>query len=100
MVCRFLPPLLLGHLPCSQVLFTLFCLQVKVLKGLDESLARFYVGSIVMALEYLHDHNIGLPIDEEWLARFWVVVVLLCCLPAQCLRVCSVPRPQAGECVH
>jgi serine/threonine protein kinase len=52
---------LLGHLPCSQVLFTLFCLQVKVLKGLDESLARFYVGSIVMALEYLHDHNIGLP---------------------------------------
>ena len=30
-----------------------------MLKGLDESLARFYVGSIVLALEYLHAHNIG-----------------------------------------
>lgn len=30
-----------------------------MLKGLDESLARFYVGSIVMALEYLHEHSIG-----------------------------------------
>ncbi len=36
-------------------------MQVKVLKGLDESLARFYVGSIVLALEYLHAHNIGGP---------------------------------------
>lgn len=36
--------------------------QIKVLKGLDESLARFYVGSIVLALEYLHDHNIGQPL--------------------------------------
>ncbi|EFN51455.1 hypothetical protein CHLNCDRAFT_49225 [Chlorella variabilis] len=35
-----------------------FAPQVKVLKGLDEALARFYVGSIVLALEYLHDHNI------------------------------------------
>ncbi|PSC70618.1 cyclic nucleotide dependent kinase [Micractinium conductrix] len=35
-----------------------FAPQVKVLKGLDESLARFYVGSIVMALEYLHEHSI------------------------------------------
>ena len=34
-------------------------LQVKVLKGLDEALARFYVGSLVLALEYLHNHNIG-----------------------------------------
>lgn len=30
-----------------------------MLKGLDEGLARFYVGSIVLALEYLHAHNIG-----------------------------------------
>lgn len=35
-----------------------FAPQVKVLKGLDEGLARFYVGSIVLALEYLHAHNI------------------------------------------
>lgn len=33
--------------------------QIKVLRGLDESLARFYVGSIVLALEYLHEHSIG-----------------------------------------
>lgn len=35
-----------------------FAPQVKVLKGLNESLARFYVGSIVLALEYLHEHSI------------------------------------------
>ncbi|KAL4446356.1 hypothetical protein ABPG77_003163 [Micractinium sp. CCAP 211/92] len=35
-----------------------FAPQVKVLRGLDESLARFYVGSIVLALEYLHAHSI------------------------------------------
>eukprot|EP00887_Chlorella_sp_A99_P002633 scaffold6.g2633.t1 len=32
--------------------------QVKVLKGLDEGLARFYAASIVLSLEYLHEHNI------------------------------------------
>ncbi len=33
--------------------------QVKVLKGMEEDLAKFYIASIVLALEYLHDHNIG-----------------------------------------
>lgn len=32
--------------------------QVKVLKGLDNSVARFYVASLVLALDYLHQHNI------------------------------------------
>lgn len=36
--------------------------QVKVLKGMEEDLARFYVASIVLALEYLHDHNIGVSL--------------------------------------
>ena len=29
-----------------------------MLKGMDESLARFYIASIVLALEYLHDNSI------------------------------------------
>ena len=33
--------------------------QVKILKGMEEELARFYVASITLALEYLHEHNIG-----------------------------------------
>lgn len=32
--------------------------QVKMLKGMDEKLAQFYIGSIVLALEYLHDNDI------------------------------------------
>ena len=29
-----------------------------MLKGMDENLAKFYIGSIVLALEYLHHNNI------------------------------------------
>ena len=29
-----------------------------MLKGMEEQLARFYIGSIVLALEYLHDNSI------------------------------------------
>ena len=36
----------------------LFHVQVKMLKGMDEQLACFYIGSIVLALEYLHDNSI------------------------------------------
>ena len=32
--------------------------QVKMLKGMDEGLAKFYIASIVLALEYLHHNNI------------------------------------------
>ena len=32
--------------------------QVKMLKGMDENLAKFYIGSIVLALEYLHENGI------------------------------------------
>ncbi len=32
--------------------------QVKMLKGMDENLAKFYIASIVLALEYLHHNNI------------------------------------------
>lgn len=35
-----------------------FGAKVKMLKGLDEPVARFYVASLVLALEYLHQHNI------------------------------------------
>jgi serine/threonine protein kinase len=33
-------------------------LQVKMWQGMDESMAKFYVASIVLALEYLHDNSI------------------------------------------
>ena len=29
-----------------------------MLKGMDENLAKFYIGSIVLALEYLHENGI------------------------------------------
>ena len=29
-----------------------------MLKGMDENLAKFYIGSIVLAFEYLHHNNI------------------------------------------
>lgn len=45
---------------CGSFIAALAAEQIKVLKGLDESLARFYVGSIVLALEYLHEHSIGM----------------------------------------
>lgn len=32
--------------------------KLKMLKGMDENLAKFYIGSIVLALEYLHHNNI------------------------------------------
>lgn len=35
-----------------------FAPRVKVLQGLSENVAKFYIGSIVLAVEYLHDHNI------------------------------------------
>ena len=52
-----------------------------MLKGLDEALARFYVGSIVLALEYLHDHHIG--------ARAWRRFLLA---PAACATKPGGPR--------
>ena len=33
-------------------------MQVKMLKGMEENLARFYIASIVLALDYLHAHAI------------------------------------------
>lgn len=32
--------------------------KVKMLQGMPENLARFYIASLVLALEYLHEHNI------------------------------------------
>jgi cGMP-dependent protein kinase 2 len=32
--------------------------KVKMLQGMNEGLAKFYIASIVLALEYLHDNNI------------------------------------------
>lgn len=54
---RFTP--VSGHptrVPPSQV----GCLapQVKMLQGMGEDLAKFYVASVLLALEYLHNNNI------------------------------------------
>lgn len=32
--------------------------KVKMWQGMDEELAKFYVGSVILALEYLHDNNL------------------------------------------
>lgn len=32
--------------------------KVKMLQGMSEDLAKFYISSIVLALEYLHQNNI------------------------------------------
>lgn len=32
--------------------------KMKMWQGMEESLAKFYVASIVLALEYLHDQNL------------------------------------------
>lgn len=37
---------------------SLFSSKVKMWKGMDESLAKFYIGSITLALEYIHNHNL------------------------------------------
>ena len=41
-----------------QLVSGMFLLQQKMLKGVDEKLARFYIASLVLALEYLHDNAI------------------------------------------
>jgi cGMP-dependent protein kinase 2 len=33
-------------------------LQVKMLKGMEEPLAKYYIASLVLALEYLHEAGI------------------------------------------
>jgi cGMP-dependent protein kinase 2 len=38
--------------------FSAVYVQVKMWQGMDESMAKFYVASIVLALEYLHDNSI------------------------------------------
>lgn len=44
----------------AELVSTMFIsvLQTKMLKGMDEGLARYYIASIVLALEYLHENNI------------------------------------------
>lgn len=37
---------------------TVLCTQVKMWQGMEESMAKFYVASIVLALEYLHGAGI------------------------------------------
>lgn len=35
-----------------------FAPKIKMLQGMGEQLAKFYIASIVLALEYLHNNNI------------------------------------------
>ncbi len=42
----------------AMIAVCIWVVQVKMLKGMDEQLARFYISSIVLALEYLHDNSI------------------------------------------
>lgn len=44
------------HASCS--IKPVMALQVKMWQGMEESMAKFYVASIVMALEYLHMNGI------------------------------------------
>lgn len=52
------------HLPSLMLFMLCLCLlcfeepQVKMWQGMDEGMAKFYVASIVLALEYLHDNGI------------------------------------------
>ena len=57
--CVMIPRVLLVILQAgAQESLLLLSTQVKMLKGMDEKLAQFYIGSIVLALEYLHDNDI------------------------------------------
>lgn len=44
-------------------------LLLQCMQGMEESLAKYYVASIVLALEYLHDQNLvsTLLFNEGWL---------------------------------
>ena len=35
-----------------------FAPKIKMLQGMSEELSKFYIASIVLALEYLHNNNI------------------------------------------
>ena len=56
--CILTPPYLLGHCECFPTFPVPHNVQVKMLKGMEEDLARFYIGSVVLALDYLHTNNI------------------------------------------
>ena len=81
-------------------------MQVKMLKGMDEALARFYIGSIVLALDYLHENNIvyrdlkpeNVFIDLQGFVKlgdfgFAKVLVLLLC---SAFSICRVPAGAAA----
>jgi cGMP-dependent protein kinase 2 len=73
-------------------------MQIKVLKGLDEALARFYVGSIVLALEYLHDHNIGTCLHQRRCCLpGWHRFMTCPCLPPAIVAALHTWGPQRGQ---
>lgn len=64
--CLLQPPPPHARLPCASLSVPtrapsqVGCLapQVKMLQGMGEDLAKFYVASVLLALEYLHNNNI------------------------------------------
>jgi hypothetical protein len=65
---------------------------------MEEDLAKFYVGSVVLALEYLHDNNLvyrwGVPVvgDGALEEHSGQQLVMLC--PLHCSLLCLAPRKQ------
>lgn len=84
--------------------------QVKMLKGMDEGLAKFYIASIVLALEYLHHNNIvyrdlkpeNVFIDLQGFVKLgdfgFAKVPASCSSPALCSMACWITLSLHSHC--
>ena len=75
--------------------------QVKMLKGMEEDLARFYIGSVVLALDYLHTNNIvyrdlkpeNVFIDQHGYVKLGDFGFAKVCMHDDCGESCSCGPP-------